>query len=244
MQLRTWDRLKLAEFFTPIDIESILKIPLCTRQQEDFWAWHFDSKGVFSVRSAYRMLVTYKEHATAFFEHSASGSDTRAEQKEWLGIWKLEIPSKIRVFLWRLFRHSLPTGDVRYRRNVAAQSSCTICGAQDSWKHALFECNLARCVWALEDTEVTEHLASVMEEEGRRWWVAAGEALPRPVMVRVAVTMWAIWYARRKAIFEESYQSPLSTHCFIDRFVADLELPLGDGQTCKEAPDGSLHRRE
>ena len=85
MQLRTWDRLKLAEFFTPIDIESILKIPLCTRQQEDFWAWHFDSKGVFSVRSAYRMLVTYKEHATAFFEHSASGSDTRAEQKEWLG---------------------------------------------------------------------------------------------------------------------------------------------------------------
>ena len=43
-------------------------------------------------------------------------------------------------------------------------------------------------------------------------------------LIRVAVTLWAIWFVRRKAIHEHSFQSPLSTHCFIDRYIADLNL--------------------
>jgi hypothetical protein len=38
------------------------------------------------------------------------------------------------------------------------------------------------------------------------------------------VTLWAIWYAKRKAIHENIYQSPLSTHNFVTNFVADLQL--------------------
>ena len=39
----------------------------------------------------------------------------------------------------------------------------------------------------------------------------------------MAVTLWAIWYARRQAIHENSFQSPFATHCFINRFLGDLE---------------------
>jgi hypothetical protein len=45
----------------PLDIEVIEAIPISTRVQTDFWAFHFESKGVFSVRSAYRMLVNIKK---------------------------------------------------------------------------------------------------------------------------------------------------------------------------------------
>ena len=38
------------------------------------------------------------------------------------------------------------------------------------------------------------------------------------------VTLWAIWTARRKAIHEEIFRSPLSTHCFIQAYLADLQL--------------------
>jgi hypothetical protein len=37
------------------------------------------------------------------------------------------------------------------------------------------------------------------------------------------VTLWAIWYARRKAIHENTFQSPLSTYYFVTKFVADLQ---------------------
>jgi hypothetical protein len=37
------------------------------------------------------------------------------------------------------------------------------------------------------------------------------------------VTLWVIWFARRKAIHEEVFQSPLSTHAFVEAFLRDLE---------------------
>jgi ribonuclease HI len=40
----------------------------------------------------------------------------------------------------------------------------------------------------------------------------------------VIVTLWALWYARRKIIHEGEYQSPLSTHLFVGRFLNDLEV--------------------
>jgi hypothetical protein len=51
----------LEEFFTPLDTMTIANIPLCTRKQEDFWAWHFDKQGNSVVQSAYYMLVRRRE---------------------------------------------------------------------------------------------------------------------------------------------------------------------------------------
>ena len=242
----------LQTYFTPADVKAILNIPLCTRRRADFWAWHHEKKGVFSVRSAYRMLVINKHHATEYMENIAGRSDTKAEEKEWLGIWKLDVPSKIRVFLWRLARHSLPSGDILFCRHMAQQSSCGICGAQDSWKHSLIECNLARCVWALERAEVTDFLYSIQETNAHAWWVEAAEKLKKADLIRVAVTLWAIWFVRRKAIHEHSFQSPLSTHCFIDRYIADLNLikpEQGGGRGTKQRvpqvdPSSSRHIKD
>lgn len=50
------------------------------------------------------------------------------------------------------------------------------------------------------------------------------ESLPQTDMLRVVVTLWAIRYARRKAIHEDSFQSPFSTHCFINKFIEDMEV--------------------
>jgi ribonuclease HI len=56
------------------------------------------------------------------------------------------------------------------------------------------------------------------------WLFAMMESLSRDDFARVAVTMWAIWYARRKIIHDEVYQSPLSTHLFIQNYLRDLSV--------------------
>jgi hypothetical protein len=56
-----WDKEKLQKFFLPMDRNIISQIPLSTRRQVDFWAWHYDKNGIFSVRSAYHMLVDTRE---------------------------------------------------------------------------------------------------------------------------------------------------------------------------------------
>jgi hypothetical protein len=50
------------------------------------------------------------------------------------------------------------------------------------------------------------------------------ELMPRDEFARVFVTLWAIWYAHQKIIHEEEFQSPLSTHLFIENYLRDLSI--------------------
>jgi hypothetical protein len=61
---------------------------------------------------------------------------------------------------------------------MADHNSCVLCGAQDSWCHALLECNMARCVGALEQEEIVEHLSEMHEEDARAWVAALIKSVP------------------------------------------------------------------
>jgi hypothetical protein len=99
---------------------------------------------------------------------------------------------------------------------------------------------MARCVWALEEEEVTEHLHCSEERDARSWLAAMVETLKHDGRVWVVVTLWSIWHARRKAIHEQQYQSPLSVHCFVNQFVADLEQSRTKAEKKKTPSGGEL----
>ena len=148
-----------------------------------------------------------------------------ADKNSWSQLWKVKVPSKIRVFVWRLAHTSIPTGLVRHVRHMAESTACSICGAmEDTWRHSLLSCRMARCVWALEDDELVEHMISNQTEDARLWLFWLFENTNQRDLARILVTMWAIWWARRKAIHDNEFQSPLSTWCFITRYLQDLEI--------------------
>jgi hypothetical protein len=83
---------------------------------------------------------------------------------------------------------------------------------------------MAKSTWALFDEERVEHLMANNCGNAKEWLFFLLETLSHEDFVRVTVTIWAIWTARRKAIHELIYQSPLSIFCFINSFLADLRL--------------------
>lgn len=83
---------------------------------------------------------------------------------------------------------------------------------------------MTRCVWALGDEEVLEHLISNRSDDARLWLFWVFETMNQHDLARVLVTMWAIWWARRRAIHDEEFQSPLSTMCFVNRYLQDLDI--------------------
>jgi ribonuclease HI len=168
------------------------------------------------------MLVATKEKREAWLENRASSSNGEIVEKQWTELWRTKVPSKVRLFLWRSAKQSLPTNDVRHHRNMADNDRCQLCGGQDSWRHALIDCTMSRCVWALEDEEIMEHLQCSEEGDARAWLATMIATLKHEERVRVFVTSWSIWHARRKAIHEQIYQSPLSVHAFVNQFIADL----------------------
>lgn len=122
-----------------------MKIPVCTRNIEDFWSWNFEKSGRFSVHSAYRMVMETKKRREDWLEERVGSSNPSADMKSWDTLWHVMVPAKLKMFLWRLARHSLPAEDVRKHRNMTTGDNCSVCGMQDSWRDSLIECTMMRC---------------------------------------------------------------------------------------------------
>ncbi|XP_020153203.1 uncharacterized protein [Aegilops tauschii subsp. strangulata] len=227
----SWIRERVEEVFMPMDVPIILGIPLCTRNIPDFWSWNFEKKGNFTVKSAYRMLVTIKQRREAWLEGNAGPSRTAAEENSWKNLWKIKVPGKVRMFLWRLSKQSLPTNDVRAHRHMTDSPACGICGSPDSWRHSLVNCTMSRCIWALVDDEMAQQLISTTEPSAKNWLFTLMELLSHEMFVKLSVTLWAIWTARRKAIHEGIFQSPHATYSFVNRYIEELGMISGKEET-------------
>lgn len=54
-----WDEFLICDIICAADVKIILETPI-REEFEDFLAWHYDGKGIFSIRSAYQVYI-YKE---------------------------------------------------------------------------------------------------------------------------------------------------------------------------------------
>ncbi|KAI5009829.1 hypothetical protein ZWY2020_011966 [Hordeum vulgare] len=106
---------------------------------------------------------------------------------------------------------------------MADSSRCTLCGMQDSWRHTLLNCTMSRSIWSLADENLVQQLSLNQDCNARKWIFAMQDHLSKREFLCFLVTLWAIWRARRKAIYEHIFHSPLSTHHFINSYLADLE---------------------
>lgn len=96
---------------------------------------------------------------------------------------------------------------------------------------------MARCAWALVDQELLEHVIARKEHLARNWLFSMIET-------RMTVTLWAIWTARRKLIHEDIHRSPLSTHLFVTRFIAELDhVNLPASQAAPTPAGGGMRER-
>nr|XP_051201801.1 uncharacterized protein LOC127315346 [Lolium perenne] len=84
-----------------MDVEIIQLIPISQTNQPDFWAWQYDKMGIFSVRSAYKMMEEAKRRRVDWLEGREASSNVEGEDASWKKLWKLKVPSKLRIFAWR-----------------------------------------------------------------------------------------------------------------------------------------------
>ncbi|XP_073362870.1 uncharacterized protein [Aegilops tauschii subsp. strangulata] len=196
---------------------------LARRHVDDFWSWIHEKNGVFSIRSAYSMLVNTKMRREAWLEGRANSSDTDRESKSLEKLWKVNVLPKVKIFLWRLAQQSIPTTGLLHHRNMSTSTRCGLCGAEDSWKHSLLHCTVARCVWALQDLDLVEALNNTTEPDARIWLFVLLDMLSPTEFTQVAVTILALWHSRRQTLHENIFQSPLSTHNFISKYIREIE---------------------
>ena len=75
-------------------------------------------------------------------------SNTEVGKDLWNSIWKMEVPNKVRHFLWRAVRESLPTKSNLHRRQVLSSGVCDACSdCTEDGIHALWFCDAVKPIW-------------------------------------------------------------------------------------------------
>ncbi|KAH9684606.1 putative reverse transcriptase/RNA-dependent DNA polymerase [Citrus sinensis] len=144
-----WKEKLICDHFRAEDAKAISQIPLPRRPHDDQLIWHYDKRGQYSVKSGYQVAMKIK------FPDKPSCS-TRSQ---WNVIWKLAIPKKIKIFLWRATHDLLPTAGNLWKRRILQESTCQICCCKmESISHALLECKMAKKIWKASQITVDSQL--------------------------------------------------------------------------------------
>ena len=118
----------------------IKAIPLSSSSQVDTLIWPFNPSGQYSVKSGYKFLQECAENSHASVQESAF----------WKKVWGLEVPSKVKNFVWRACREALPTRKNLQRRKIVPDGLCDLCKAGEECSHALFFCSDVQVIWSSE----------------------------------------------------------------------------------------------
>ena len=95
----------LEHSFYEFEANLIRKIPLCKSQQQDVLIWPITSDGDYSVKLGYKFLQN------EVLQQQPGPSNAVTMKPLWTVLWGLDVPDKIRNFLWRSCQSSLPTKD-------------------------------------------------------------------------------------------------------------------------------------
>ncbi|KAK2659339.1 hypothetical protein Ddye_005872 [Dipteronia dyeriana] len=127
-----WNEQLIRSFCFTDEVNAINSLPFGSSQAKDSLLWHFDKYGAYSIRSGYRperMLIS---------REAPSGSKV---VDWWKSLWSLQVPLKVRNFIWRACRNWIPTYHNLAAKGVKVQSLCPFCHMEPEIKlHDLWLC--------------------------------------------------------------------------------------------------------
>ncbi|MCH84500.1 putative ribonuclease H protein [Trifolium medium] len=188
-----WHITKVQQLFNQEDAAAILQIPLQFLNEDDVLIWRFSRNGNYSVRSDYYHLM----------EVVIENNHLKVEGN-WNKMWKLNIPKKVKIFLWRSLRECLPVKERLIRKGVQCDPKCPCCdlNTENEW-HCFFGCKAAQEVWI--EVGMWDNLHQQIDN-------AAGykqlvfhllDNLQSTNMAQIVMTLWMIHWQTKSKMLEQ-----------------------------------------
>ena len=123
-------------------------------------------------------------------------------------LWQKNVPLKVVVFAWRLFRNRLPTRDNLLQRNVLNSDSClciTRFGSPETINHLFLHCSYFSTVWNCILRWIGFSTAAPLDVSDHFTQFCLGGGGPQVrLTILIAIwfaTVWKIWKERNNRIF-------------------------------------------
>ncbi|CAL1407620.1 unnamed protein product [Linum trigynum] len=120
---------------------------------------------------------------------------------DWDRLWKLQIPPKVKILLWRLAHEILPTGKNIEKKKKDAATECPFCNLEETQTHIFRECQWASRIWRpiifrdLFEFEPTLSSGS--------WLCEVMERVDDETLEKLGLILWLIWHERNNQMFNK-----------------------------------------
>ncbi|CAN6681158.1 unnamed protein product [Malus baccata var. baccata] len=171
---------------------------------KDRLVWAANRNGKYSVKSGYRWLqvrsIDVRDHRMPV---------VRSIPKTlWKCICQLDMPPKIRHFLWVSLHLGLPTGKALFTRRLSSSPSCPLCqSADETVEHVFLRCPWVAAVWFGGALNYKVDVVGI--DSWARWLQAVfssnwGSSADRQwFQAYVSFSCWFIWKARCDFVFNQ-----------------------------------------
>jgi hypothetical protein len=174
------------------------------RNERDKRRWIAHTAGLFSVQSAYTVLMTNHVHSNNNDLAALDDDKVLALQK----LWKNNVPSKVSIFGWRLLLEKLPTRESLFHKGIITSTQerhCVFCfNWEENIDHIFMTCQVTANIWRA----VLKWMGSNVTIVGtvQQHFLLFGDLIKGKHSKSVKhiiwlATTWCIWRKRNNIIF-------------------------------------------
>ncbi|CAN1797165.1 hypothetical protein LINPERHAP1_LOCUS21170, partial [Linum perenne] len=110
--------------------------------------------------------------------------------KLWKWLWQLDLPPKVRFFIWRACRNALPTRIGLNRRRCGTSATCMTCQrADETLEHLLFHCSVS---YAFSQLVLSMIHNPSPGQSTLQWFVDIASTTTKDISTEIGFTVWFI----------------------------------------------------
>jgi len=176
-----------------VEIRNLLSNITLQDSETDAWLWRPNTKVGYTVCAVYQMLMRQEIQV-----HDVA-SDAP---------WNKNVPLKVSICAWRLFRNIWPIKDNLVRRGVISndnQLCVSGCGQQETIDHLIIHCNIFGDLWKLIKSWISVYLVDPLQvtDHFNQCVHSTGGYAPRRLFLYLIwlCCIWVIWNERNQRLF-------------------------------------------
>lgn len=191
-ETKMWDYQKVYNLFPSCDAKAILATPIPQNQVGDRAAWLHSVDGKYSVKTGYK-----------FWQNSMAANNTQGSG--WSQLRKLEVPQKVKIFLWRFCRNNIPVRNLLRGKGVQIPILCPMCESDiEHLLHVFFDCDFAKQCWNVVGLQYDMSCV----ENASDWLLQKLGCESQEINGKIAKVLWGIWSARNLKVWDRKSVTP------------------------------------
>ncbi|KAK8496869.1 hypothetical protein V6N12_066072 [Hibiscus sabdariffa] len=192
-------------------------MPLPSTPQPDLLVWRADRTSTYSVKSGYKVLL----QGLASIYPSETVMPSTSIVGLYYRIWKANVPSKVRITVWRFVRNYIPTFGNLTVRGIAAHTACLLCdGSSETAFHLISTCVFSRRIFSALHITLPQVL---LTSDWLPWLANFVNGLSVTHCRLLFLAIWAIWGHCNKVVHDHAAFDLPSFINFIKSYMNDMD---------------------